>query len=441
MKQTHSSRRGVHAPASPSRRAMLRSSAAGAAGIGLVACLPDALLAAGAPAQEAGLLPNLPTGFSMAERDRRWPRTREAMKKAGFDCLLTPAGGGESNADSVYLTQRSGWVIFPGEGPVVAGTEGGDSGQGVGGHWRDRAERIEHGDWSPTIIKALEGLKLQKARIGVGRLEGVLRNAEGDVGYTTVRRIMDALPGARFESAADLLMRVKLLRSEEEIGVMRLAAAAGERGIKAMIETARPGVHHKDVWIAVFSAMTGATGETPARLAMRAGDEANTSGGAPLLERLQAGQVLNQEIAASLLGYMAQVNQSVCVGKPAPADWEGAAKYCIDTFHEMVDWIKPGKKYIDLCKFYVQRVQARSANLQPDWVLVHTCGLGDSPRMGTGRTETLDLVIEPTMVFTIKPRVLIEGTKPTAQFGDPLLVTERGAERLGTRKLEVLTLA
>ena len=73
------------------------------------------------------------------------------------------------------------------------------------------------------------------------------------------------------------------------------------------------------------------------------------------------------------------------------------------------------------------------------WVLFHTAGLGDSPRMGLLRKETPDLVMEPTMVFTLKPRILIKGAEPTAQFGDPVLITENGARRLGKRKLEVLT--
>ena len=30
-----------------------------------------------------------------------------------------------------------------------------------------------------------------------------------------------------------------------------------------MIEQVRPGVEHKDVWLAMFAAMTAATGETP----------------------------------------------------------------------------------------------------------------------------------------------------------------------------------
>ena len=45
------------------------------------------------------------------------------------------------------------------------------------------------------------------------------------------------------------------------------------------------------------------------------------------------------------------------------------------------------------------------------------------------------------MVFTIKPRIRIKGVKaPAAQFGDAVVVTANGARRLGTRKMEILSL-
>ena len=47
---------------------------------------------------------------------------------------------------------------------------------------------------------------------------------------------------------------------------------------------------------------TSATGEVPARLALRGGDEANTSDGDPMDERFQASQILNQEMPASQWG-------------------------------------------------------------------------------------------------------------------------------------------
>jgi Xaa-Pro aminopeptidase len=136
---------------------------------------------------------------------------------------------------------------------------------------------------------------------------------------------------------------------------------------------------------------------------------------------------------------VAQVNHSICIGDDEPADWRGAGQFCIDLFHQMVEWIRPGRTFIDLCRLYVDRVKARDPQLSPTWVLVRTCGFGDGPRMGLTRSETPDLVIEAGMVFTIKPRVPIKDTRPTAQFGDPILVTDGGAKRLGTRPLSLIT--
>lgn len=404
------------------------------------------LLAAGATALEAraltrlqtagdARLPRLLTGFSAAERDRRWQRVRTRMREAGLDCLLTPAASGEGDADSLYLTGHRGWVVFPLDGPVVLVRDGDDEGPTP---WVSDVRTAENGKWSPAIIEALRTVKATTARIGMGRLHGVLRNDEGDVPAGTLDRVRTALPNVRFASAYELLMRVKLVRSDEEIAALTQATAAGERAIRAMIERARPGVEHKDVWLAMFAAMTASTGETPQRLAIRAGNEANTSTGGPMLETIRAGQVMNQEIGARVLGYMAQVNHSICIGKEEPADWRAARKYCIDLFHELVSWIRPGRTFMDLCRVYVDRVKARDASLSPTWVLVHTCGFGDGPRMGLTRTETPDLVIEPGMVFTIKPRVPMKGARPSAQFGDPVLVTESGAQRLGTRELSLV---
>ena len=277
------------------RRALLTGPLAGAAVAAGLQRRADtaALSAASLPLQR---LADLPTTFSEKERDRRWGRVRQMMRRQGLDCILTPAGGGEADADSVYLTRRPGWVVFPLEGPVTAIVDSGDRGQGGRGDWANATRSAERGLWSAGIIETLRDQKLTRAKIGVGRLEGVLRNLEGDVPFTTLDRVRTATSGASFVSAADLMMRVKLLRSEEEIAVMEGATAAGELAIEAMVRTARPGVAHKDVWAAMFGVMTAATGERPSRLAIRAGDEANTSGGEPLLETLKAGQIMNQEI-------------------------------------------------------------------------------------------------------------------------------------------------
>ncbi len=445
MRESKSGVKTQVADHSPSRRDVLKATALGL-GVPLLGALSSGCSDGNLQeeAQQVGQpqrLANLPTQFSREEGNRRWERVREMMNQEGFDCLLTPAGRGDAQADSRYLTQigTASWVIFPAEGPVIAVVDNG----GVE-RWKERQDWVtdlrpaEDGQWSPPLIEVLRELKMERARIGVSRLVGVLRDHEGTVTFTTLDQVRQAFPNARFESATDQMMRIKLLRSQEEIDVMEKAAAAGELAIQAMIQTARPGLQHQEVWIEMFRAVVEATGEQPSRLAVRAGYEANTSTGGPMFEVLKAGQVMNQEIGASVLGYMAQVNHSICIGQPPPEDWETAAQYCRDVFYELVDWIQPGKLLMDLCRLYVEKASARGDEPYLG-VLVHTCGFGDGPRMGATRTETVDLVIEPTMVFTLKPRIVIKGAQPTAQFGDPVLVTESGARRLGKRELEVLT--
>ena len=110
-------------------------------------------------------------------------------------------------------------------------------------------------------------------------------------------------------------------------------------------------------------------------------------------------------------------------------------------FEYLVDVAKPGLSFQEYSELYKRKVEARGTAY---WgVVFHTGGAsGDGPRMGPKRPdENGDLVVKSGMVFTIKPRFAIEGvTTPSAQFGDAVLITEHGAERLGRRTPEVITL-
>ena len=384
----------------------------------------------------------MPTGFSRSEMERRWKKAREWMKIEKFDCLLVPARE-QGSADVKWLSESvANWVVFPADGqPTLI--------------FRRRQERDEILEKSPIefdlrisrfnrsqlLIDRLKELGMQNARIGVGNLSGQMRKDEGGVSYITMSRLKEALPKAKFESAVTMLMRVKLQRGPEEIAVLRLASRVSELAVRAIVETAGVGVMQRDVWFNVFKTLLDASGEAPAGLSIRAGHEANTARGRPLNEAMQAGQICSQELSGAVLGYYSQVNHSICVGPPAPAHWESAFKYCVEVFHTLLDAAKPGVSFQEYSELYRRKVEEKGTAW---WgVVFHTGGArGDGPRMGPNREdENSDLVIQPGMVFTIKPRFAIEGVEaPSAQIGDPVLITETGAERLGRRKLELITL-
>jgi len=386
---------------------------------------------------------NMPTAFSKNEMERRWKKMREWMGREKFDCLIVPARP-DGNADVKWLSEsNANWLVFPADGQPTLIFRGSGDAEAV--KQKSPVEfdvRDSRFNRSQLIIDRLGELGMQRARIGVGNLSGQMRNDEGGVSYVTMSNLMKALPRAKFDSAVQLLMKVKLERGPEEIEVLRLASRVSELAIRAIVETGGPGVIQRDVWFAVFKALLDASGEEPQRVSIRSGDEGNTAGGRPLDEPFLAGQICSQELAGQVLGYASQVNQTICVGPPAPAKWESAMQYCIEVFHYLVDAAKPGLSFQEYSEMYQKKVEERGTAY---WgVVFHTGGAsGDGPRMGPNRSdENGDLVIKPGMVFTIKPRFAIEGVKtPSAQYGSPVLITETGAEQLGVRKPEVITLA
>jgi hypothetical protein len=138
------------------------------------------------------------------------------------------------------------------------------------------------------------------------------------------------------------------------------------------------------------------------------------------------------------------VNHAVLIGSEGPADWPAAAQYSIDLFHTLLDRVAPGKNIKEVLDFYVQRLRERGETSKrlASGVIIHFDGYGDLPRIGPGQWEgPEDAVWQPGMVFDLKLDIVVKGTPFRASFGDPVLVTEKGARRLGKRKLEIINLA
>jgi len=424
---------------------------------------------AGAAADHSAAKPSIspasmPKAWSAEEFRRRWQNVRQGMKQNHFDCLIVPQHSTQAmihdrqdgDADVQYLTGiPAGWVIVPAEGKITAISSRVGSllaekrplpGLVMTTMFADNAPDIEvrfsdeEGLWSPSLIDCLKEHKLDQSRIGVGSLANLFRNTEGSVTYTTYDRVRKAFPQAQFESAADILWRVKLVHSAEEIAVLEKATEVSEAGVQAMFDSARPGAVHRDVWLNMYNTMVQASGERPWRLSISSRGSGNASFGFPLDDVFRAGQILGQECSGSVLGYGSQVNHSVLLGSPAPADWASAGQYCLDLFHELLDRVAPGKSVKEFCDFCGEKLKARGV-ARPGGVLIHSGGLADLPRCGPGRMEGGDdLEFQAGMVFDLKPGVPVKQTPTPAEFGDSIVVTEKGARRLGKRKMELMTL-
>ena len=392
---------------------------------------------------------SLPRAWSVDEIHRRWAAVRQKMKEANLDCLLVCqhhpgemiSERQDGDADIEYLTGISlpfKWVILPIEGKVTALSTNQIRGAREEKLSQDRGIDVRMVDvWSAGIIDAMKEANVAQGRIGVTDLVDASRQTEGEVTYTTYDRVLKAYPQAKFQPASYLVDGVAALHSPEEIAVMEKTTQVGELGLQAMFEAARPGVVQRVVWLAMFNAMVNASGERPFRVSVRADGAGNSALNRPLEEVMRAGQVLSQECSGCVLGYGSQVNHSVVVGSPAPADWDAAAKDSLDTFEEMVAAIAPGKMVKEICAAYDKRLVARGD--KPGALVIHSGGLGTLPRGGSAGAVG-QIVLQAGMVFDVKPAFRLK-TGGTAQFGDSVVVTENGARRLGKREMKVVKLS
>ncbi len=333
------------------------------------------------------------------------------------------------------------FVIFPVEGPVTALSTAQVRGTPDEKLTTSRGIdlRIVPGNttWSAAIIDCLRERNMAQGRIGVTCLSNTPRQPEGEIAYTTYDRVLKAFPQAKFAATGELLWPLKLAHSAEEIRALELATQVSEVGLQAMFESAHAGAIQREVWMRMFVAMLQASGERPWRLSIRAGAGGNSALNRPLEEVMPAGQILTQECTGSVLGYGSQSNHSVMLGAPPPDGWVDLAQYCIDTFHMVVEAIAPGKTLKEICGVYDQRLVAKGE--KPGGLMIHSGGLGDLPRTGS-RGEGAGVVVQTGMVFDVKPEFEMKG-HGVVQIGDSVVVTDKGARRLGRRELKVISLS
>ena len=454
-----------------SRRTILQGTAAGLA-LPAMQMVPSEAAAQIGAAPCAAFSPRI-SWFSVAERDRRWAAVRAIMARPqwNLDAIITVASDLPGNY-AKYLTQigmRAGGgdgteVIFPRDPAQAVYVQ--VNGTRFRDFWKARATSwmaggkltVSAGGGAAALAKQLkaQGLDRPGMRIGVARLAGSRFEAEGLVAATYLDRLKASLPGVVFApidkwgADAGPVEESGMIKGPEEQDVIRRAAAASEHGIAAMIAAVRAGAKTQgELWFATYSAMFARTGEDPTRVSISFDGPANATVGEPVDDALRAGQIVNEEIDATVQGYRAQVNHAVFVGgssTPGYDYYRAAMEIALTLVKEVPASIVAGKTTLGE---FVRHHSARVGELGGDdasTVMFHSSGIGNlsRPRVGPrSGIEEFDIVLRPGMTFDYKPAVRVKRAKLAdvgaenreVNVGEHFLVTEQGAVRLGTRDL------
>ena len=391
--------------------------------------------------------------FSIAERGRRWRAVRALMRGQNLDVIVTPQNSGHSadyQANTRYLTHCGGGepdlaAVFPLEGEVTAIATSAAPRWPTVQDWVTDVREARR-NYGRAIVERLKELNLERGRIaitGLGEVEGT-RTPEGTIFYGTWKQIRNAFPNAELVDATAILDEVRYVKSEEEIGALAKSAEINELAIRAEVEAARVGVKDWEVWAAMHYAMTRNGSELPVHCFWVSGKNPKRTLTRPSMRLLDRGDVIINEIEASWIGYRAQAVQPVFVETISPVQSE-LIQVQREIFNRIMESLKPGVtvgELADLSKRTAERAAPKSgpaAGARGD-LTMHGRGAGDDGPIITPHARNpkqLGVAMRENMVFICKPSAISADGEYTCQWGDTVVVTKSGGQRLGKRPHEL----
>ncbi len=373
---------------------------------------------------------NLP--FSATEYDNRLKRLRTTMREQGLPAVLfTSMHNVAYYSGFLYCSFGRPYGCVVTEDRCITVSANIDGGQ----PWRHSAfENVVYTDWQRgNYWRAIRDLLGRPERIGI----------EGDHLTFAIRdQLIEYLGEVETVDVAPAVTAKRMIKSDEEIALIREGARIADVGGAAIRETIRPGVREIDVAMAGRAAMELEIARSFPESELRDTwvwfqSGLNTDGAHnPVTTRqVKAGDILSLNTFPMISGYYTALERTLFLGAPDAASlelWEANV-----AAHELgISLIKPGATCSGICAeinaFFASRdlLQYRSFGYGHSFgVLSHYYGR----EAGLELREDIHTVLEPGMVVSMEPMLTLPQGSPGAggyREHDILVVTHAGADNI-----------
>ncbi|MGQ7787527.1 M24 family metallopeptidase [Nesterenkonia sp. PF2B19] len=377
-----------------------------------------------------------PLTFSAEEFERRLSGLRRIMSEQGLDAaILTSYHGIKYYSDFLYTTFGRNYALVVTQDDSVTVTANIDAGM----PWRtSHADNIVYTDWKRDNF--YYGLQQAVARAGVPASRiGV---EDDSLPVMTRRSIQDAFPDAELLDVSQAAMRQRMIKSDEEIEVIRHGARIADLGGEAIKAAIREGIMEYEVALIGTEAMTHEIARTFPHREVRdtwvwfqSGINTDGAHNWATTRRLQHGDILSLNCFPMTSGYYTALERTLFLGEPDETSlhlWN----VNVEVHRRGLELIRPGAVCKDIAaelnEIYVSHglLPRRTFGYGHSFgVLSHYYGR----EAGLELREDIDTVLEPGMVVSMEPMITIPEGEPGAggyREHDILVVQEDGAENI-----------
>lgn len=270
-------------------------------------------------------------------------------------------------------------------------------------------------------------------------LKFALRNALTDLGVAQGRIAADVEPVMRsvldaseatVVSADDALRRIRPIKSDAEITLMRYAAQANADGALQAAAAVRAGADVRELRAAYFSAV--------AARGMRGVFMVIDRVSSPTYEAtLTDGQCFSIDCVSEYMGYHGDFARAVHIGETSK-QMRRVSELTGKSWDHIRERLKPGLKFSEVRQMGKEVLRKMGADFSISFT-PHSVGLYHADHVGSmGSPPREDIVLEPRMVLSVDCPMGATGMGGSSHLEDLMLITEDGAEPINDIGSKVL---
>ncbi len=373
--------------------------------------------------------------FSAEEMEGRLMKLRKVMADEGLDAVLfTSYHNINYYSDFLYTSFGRNYylVVTPESSTTVSANI--DAGM----PWRRTyGENVVYTDWQRdnhlyAVQQVLAKQGITGGRLGVedDHINGLLRAQVAD--YT----------GMELVDVSQRVMRQRMVKSAEEIEVIKHGARIGDLGGEAIREAIYEGVPEYEVAIAGSNAMIREIARTFPHAELRdtwvwfqSGINTDGAHNWATSRQVQRGDILSLNCFPMIAGYYTALERTLFWGEPSAEHlrlWEVNVK----VHRRGLELIKPGAVCKDICAELNEIYEAEGLLPNRTFGYGHSFGVLShyyGREAGLELREDIDTVLEPGMVVSMEPMITVVDGQPGAggyREHDILVVGEDGAENI-----------
>ncbi|MFI1291575.1 aminopeptidase P family protein [Streptomyces sp. NPDC020792] len=374
--------------------------------------------------------------FSEAEMERRLSMLRKAMAETGVDvALFTSYHNIKYYSDFLFTSFGRPYALIVTTDDQITVSANIDAGM----PWRRTfGDNVVYTDWHRdnyihVIKETLRGRAVTPRRIGV---------EHDSLPLDTLRKFEAAFPGAEFADIAQTAMRQRMVKSDEEIALIKEGARVGDLGGEAIRAAIHEGVSEYEVALAGTDAMVREIARAYPHTEIRdtwvwfqSGINTDGAHNWPTTRKVGRGDILSLNCFPMISGYYTALERTLFYGEPDARSLE-LWEINVEVHRRGLELIKPGISCAEIAhslnEIYIGH------GLLPN----RTFGYGHSfgvlshyygREAGLELREDIDTVLEPNMVVSMEPMIMVPEGEPGAggyREHDILVVTENGAENI-----------